>query len=86
MSSSLNRIHDLENRLNVMIFTPSIIETPFTAQISNNEPWYRAYAEKSALRRWAKTSEMVRPVVFLASDSSSYITGTVLYVMATGLL
>jgi len=28
----------------------------------------------------AEVGEMVRPAVFLASDSSSYITGTVLYV------
>lgn len=69
-----------ENGVRVNTIAPGIVETPLTAQISDNEPWYRAYAEKSALGRWAKTSEMVGPAVFLASDSSSYITGTVLYV------
>jgi NAD(P)-dependent dehydrogenase (short-subunit alcohol dehydrogenase family) len=69
-----------KNGVSVNAIAPDIIETPLTAQISNNEPRYRAYEEKTALRRWVKTSEMARPAVFLASDSSSYITGTVLYV------
>ena len=69
-----------ENGVRVNAIAPGIVKTPLTAQISSNELWYRAYAEKSALGRWAETSEMVGPAVFLSSNSSSYITGTVLYV------
>jgi NAD(P)-dependent dehydrogenase (short-subunit alcohol dehydrogenase family) len=62
------------------VVAPGVVETPLTAQIMQNEAWYRAYADKSMLRRWAKPSEMVGAVVFLASDASSYVTGSYLLV------
>ncbi len=57
---------------------PGVVETPLTAPIKQNQEWYRAYAERSALGRWAQPSEMVGPVVYLASDASSFVTGTLL--------
>jgi NAD(P)-dependent dehydrogenase (short-subunit alcohol dehydrogenase family) len=51
-----------------------------TEQIEKNETWYRAYADNSMLKRWAQPSELVGAVVFLASDASSYITGSSLLV------
>ncbi len=59
---------------------PGVVETPLTAQIKNNQAWYQAYADKSILKRWAQTDEMVGAVVFLASRASSYVTGSVLFV------
>jgi NAD(P)-dependent dehydrogenase (short-subunit alcohol dehydrogenase family) len=59
---------------------PGVVETPLTAPIKNDPAWYRAYAEKSALGRWAQPSEMVGPVIYLASDASSFVTGTLLVV------
>jgi len=59
---------------------PGVVETPLTAQIKNQPDWYRAYAEKSALGRWAQPSEMVGAVVYLASDASSFVTGSLLLV------
>ena len=59
---------------------PGVVETPLTAPIKNNPEWYRAYAEKGALGRWATPSEMVGAAVFLASDAASYVTGTLLVV------
>jgi NAD(P)-dependent dehydrogenase (short-subunit alcohol dehydrogenase family) len=55
---------------------PGVVETPLTAPIKANEAWYRAYAEKSALGRWAQPSEMVGPAIYLASDAASFVTGT----------
>lgn len=59
---------------------PGVVDTPLTAPIKANEDWYAAYADKSILRRWAHPSEMVGAVVYLASDASSYVTGTTLFV------
>ncbi len=58
---------------------PGIVETPLTAQITANAEWQRAYANKSALKRWARAEEMIGPTLFLASDAASYVTGTVLF-------
>lgn len=55
---------------------PGVVETPLTAPIKAKPDWYRAYAEKSALGRWAQPSEMVGPAIYLASDASSFVTGT----------
>jgi NAD(P)-dependent dehydrogenase (short-subunit alcohol dehydrogenase family) len=58
---------------------PGVVETPLTAQIKENADWYNAYANKSALKRWATADEMVGPTLFLASDAASYVTGTILF-------
>ena len=55
---------------------PGVVETPLTEPIKAKPDWYRAYAEKSALGRWAQPSEMVGPAIYLASDASSFVTGT----------
>lgn len=59
---------------------PGVVETPLTAPIKANESWYRAYAEKNVLKRWARAEELAGPTVFLLSDAASYVTGTVLFV------
>jgi NAD(P)-dependent dehydrogenase (short-subunit alcohol dehydrogenase family) len=58
---------------------PGVVETPLTAPIKANPEWYAAYANKNALRRWARADEMVGPTLFLASDAASYVTGTILF-------
>lgn len=59
---------------------PGVVETPLTAQIKSHPAWYQAYAEKGILGRWAQPDEMVGAVVYLASDASSYVTGSLLFV------
>jgi len=59
---------------------PGVVETPLTAPIKADPAWYEAYARKSILRRWARPDELVGAVVFLASDASSYVTGTTIFV------
>jgi NAD(P)-dependent dehydrogenase (short-subunit alcohol dehydrogenase family) len=63
----------------VNALAPGVIETPLTLPIKAQPDWYRAYAEKSILRRWAGADEMVGPTLFLLSDAASYVTGTVLF-------
>lgn len=59
---------------------PGVVETPLTEQIKNQPDWYNAYAAKGALGRWAQPIEMAGPIVFLASDAASYVTGSLLVV------
>lgn len=59
---------------------PGVVETPLTEQIKGDPGWYDAYANKSALGRWARPEEMAGMVVYLASDASSFVTGSVMFV------
>lgn len=59
---------------------PGIVDTPLTQPIKRDPEWRAAYETKSALGRWARVSEIVGPVVYLVSDASSYVTGSVLLV------
>lgn len=63
----------------VNAIAPGVVETPLTAPIKANADWYGAYAGKNALQRWAHADEMIGPTLFLASDASSYVTGSVLF-------
>ncbi len=64
----------------VNAIAPGVVDTPLTQPIKDHAEWYAAYAAKSALGRWASVDEMVGPIVFLASDASSFVTGAVLFV------
>jgi NAD(P)-dependent dehydrogenase (short-subunit alcohol dehydrogenase family) len=59
---------------------PGVVETPLTEPIKQHPDWYQAYADKGVLRRWAQAEEMVGAVVYLASEASSYVTGSLLFV------
>ncbi|HEV2389008.1 MAG TPA: SDR family oxidoreductase [Candidatus Acidoferrales bacterium] len=63
----------------VNALAPGVVETPLTDPIKQNKQWYEAYAKRNALGRWAREDEMGGPIAFLASDASSYVTGTVLF-------
>ena len=64
----------------VNVIAPGVVETPLTAPIKENQAWYDAYAAKSALGRWSRPEELAGAVVYLASDASSFVTGSVLTV------
>lgn len=59
---------------------PGVVDTPLTRPIKQDEAWYRAYADRNALGRWASADEIAAPVAFLASDAASYVTGSLLFV------
>lgn len=54
---------------------PGVIETPMTMEGDNVET-IKAYAKFIPLKRMAKAEEVANVMLFLASDESSYVTGS----------
>jgi len=67
------------HNVRVNALAPSIIATPLTKPIRDNAEWNQALEQHTVFERWADPGEMVGPIVFLASDASSYVTGTTLF-------
>lgn len=61
-----------EIRVNTVGF--GVVETPMTETI-RGEKFRDTYLQQIPLGRWGETDEVVRPVCFLLSDESSYVTG-----------
>jgi NAD(P)-dependent dehydrogenase (short-subunit alcohol dehydrogenase family) len=62
---------------------PGLIETPLNAAVrANNPALVQIFLDHTPLGRAGKPEDIVGPAVFLASDLSSYVTGTI--VMADG--
>ena len=59
---------------------PGWTRTDLNADLWGGPDGGHAFVAGQALQRWADVQEMVGPVVFLASDASSYMTGQVLVV------
>lgn len=59
---------------------PGVVHTPLTHQITTDPDWHRAYAEASALQRWADPEEIAGAVTYLVSDASTFTTASVLTV------
>jgi NAD(P)-dependent dehydrogenase (short-subunit alcohol dehydrogenase family) len=66
--------------IRVNVIAPGVVDTPLTQQIKKDPEWYRAYVEKTILKRWADPREIASVAVFLSMPASSYITGSVIYV------
>jgi len=62
---------------------PGFIETPLNAQVrANNPELIKVFLDHTPLGRAGKPEDLVGPALFLASDLSAYVTGTI--VMADG--
>ena len=62
---------------------PGLIETPLNAQVrANNPDLVKIFMDHTPLGRAGKPEDIVGPAIFLASDLSSYVTGSI--VMADG--
>ena len=62
---------------------PGLIETPLNAAVrANNPELIKIFLDHTPLGRAGKPEDIVGPAIFLASDLSSYVTGTI--VMADG--
>jgi 2-dehydro-3-deoxy-D-gluconate 5-dehydrogenase len=66
--------------IRVNTICPGYTRTAMTEKSFNDANTRAARASRNMLNRWANPEEMVGPVIFLASEAASYITGNELYV------
>ena len=65
--------------ITVNCLAPGPIETELTANLISSEVGIE-YASRLAVKRWGKVEELIGPILLLASDAGSFITGTSLIV------
>ena len=65
-----------EVRVNAV--APGYVSTELTEDLESNERLRQSIVDRTPLERFAEPEEIAGPVVFLASDAASYVTGTVL--------
>ena len=71
--------------IRVNCIAPGPIETEGYLQVlhqtnPNAEEVYRGVASRVALGRWGRVEEIAYPTIFLASEASSFMTGTTIYI------
>ena len=59
---------------------PGYIKTPMTMKSFKSPKLKKIRDARMILKRWGKPKDLVGPCIFLASDSSSYITGSDIFV------
>jgi len=69
-----------ERGIRVNCVMPGLIETPLTATFRGIPAVHEAFSNKIVLGRPGRPEEIVQPVLFLASDDASYVTGASLMV------
>jgi NAD(P)-dependent dehydrogenase (short-subunit alcohol dehydrogenase family) len=67
-----------ETRVNAV--APGYVATELTEEVMENEKLRESLLSRTPLERFAEPEEIAAPVVFLASDAASYVTGTCLNV------
>jgi len=59
---------------------PGYIKTAMTKLSFENEEMNQARRDRTLLHRWGEISDLIGAAIFLASDSSSYVTGSDIFV------
>ena len=69
-----------EYGIRVNNIVPGYTNTPMNSKSWNDPFLKKQRSDRTVFGRWAEPEEMVGPAIFLASDASSYVTGTDLVV------
>lgn len=64
-----------KNNIRVNNILPGYIKTKMTIKSQNNKKRFNQRKNRTILNRWGNPSDLLGAVLFLSSDSSSYITG-----------
>jgi NAD(P)-dependent dehydrogenase (short-subunit alcohol dehydrogenase family) len=64
----------------VNALAPGYMRTPLIRQVLEDPDWVADIERRTPMGRLGNPEEIIGPAVFLASDASSYVTGTVLFV------
>ena len=64
----------------VNAIAPSIAETALAAPFKQRPDIHKLYAAHTVFNRWSSSDEVAAAVAFLASDASSYVSGSTLFV------
>jgi NAD(P)-dependent dehydrogenase (short-subunit alcohol dehydrogenase family) len=67
-------------RIRVNAIAPGYVATEMTLLGRNKPHWFKYWIDMTPMKRLAKPEEIASAVLFLASDSSSYCTGSILSV------
>jgi len=69
-----------KQKIRVNCIRPGYIKTDMTLNSYNNPKKYRLRKKRTILKRWGSPNDLVGPMLLLASDASSYMTGSILTV------
>ncbi|RMF87048.1 MAG: glucose 1-dehydrogenase [Nitrospinota bacterium] len=64
----------------VNALAPGYMRTPLIRQVLEDPSWLADLERRTPMGRLGNPEEIIGPAVFLASDASSYVTGTILFV------
>lgn len=67
-----------QHNIRVNAIAPHYLETDLTKGVMDSHKVYEAVTKQIPLKRFGKTWELVGAALFLASDTSSYVTGAVM--------
>lgn len=69
-----------EHGVNVNAIAPTVVETPLTRHLMDDEERAEKLRRAIPLDRWGQPEDLIGAVVFLGSDASQFVTGQILYV------